>query len=183
MDRYKNMGLTDAEVKGMMLFNEKGECAECHTLESVNGRPPLFTDFTYDNLGVPRNPNNPFYIQDKEFNPLGDKWVDEGLGAFLSTIKKYKEYADENIGKYRVPTLRNVDMKESEDFVKCYMHNGYFTSLREVVDFYNTRDLPEKNWDPPEIKKNLNTDELGDLKLTDKEVDLIVLFMKTLSDR
>ena len=182
MDQYKNMGLTDQEVRGMMLFKTKGLCAECHILDSEDGLPPLFTDFTYDNLGAPRNPRNPFYTQDKEINPLGDKWIDEGLGAFLRTTEKYKKYAAENIGKYKVPTLRNVDMRESPDFVKSYMHNGYFTSLRDIVDFYNTRDLPERKWPPSEVLVNINRDELGDLKLMDEEVDLIVLFLKTLSD-
>ncbi len=180
---YSGLGLSDQEVEGLMLFNTKGLCADCHVLTSENGIPPLFTDFTYDNLGVPRNPNNPFYKQDKKTNPLGEKWVDEGLGAFLKTTEKYKKYADENIGKYKVPTLRNIDMRESDKFVKSFMHNGFFTNLRDVVDFYNTRDLPEKKWAEPEIKQNVNKDELGNLKLTDREVDLIVLFMKTLSDR
>lgn len=181
--KYYSLGLTNAEINGMLLFEEKGECAECHPLKSNNGNPPLFTDFTYDNLGVPRNPKNPFYVQEKEFNSLGEKWVDEGLGAFLATTEKYKEYAGDNIGKYRVPTLRNVDMKESDSFVKAYMHNGFFTSLRDVVDFYNSRDLPEKNWGDPEIMANVNKDELGDLELTDEEIDLIVLFLQTLSDQ
>jgi cytochrome c peroxidase len=183
INSFKNMGLSDEELEGMMLYKTKGLCDECHPLESKNGIPPLFTDFTYDNLGVPRNPKNPFYNQSKKINPLGVKWVDEGLGAFLKTISKYKKYAVENIGKYRVPTLRNVDMRKSADFVKSYMHNGYFTSLREVVVFYNTRDLAYKKWPPSEVLVNINREELGDLKLTDDEVDLIVLFLKTLSDR
>jgi len=33
------------------------------------GKQALFTDYTYDNLGVPKNPENPFYTQPPEFNP------------------------------------------------------------------------------------------------------------------
>ncbi|MDV6343611.1 hypothetical protein [Nitrosomonas sp. Is37] len=61
------------------------------------------------------------------------------------------------------------------------MHNGVFTSLREVVDFYNTRDIDGK-WPKPEIAATMNTEELGNLGLSDQEVDDIVAFMRTLSD-
>jgi cytochrome c peroxidase len=60
------------------------------------------------------------------------------------------------------------------------MHNGVFKSLKEVVHFYNTRDVG--NWPPPEVPENVNTDELGDLGLTPEEEDAIVAFMETLSD-
>ena len=61
------------------------------------------------------------------------------------------------------------------------MHNGVFTSLKEVVDFYNTRDTDVK-WAKPEIATTMNTEELGNLGLSDQEVDDIVAFMRTLSD-
>ena len=60
----------------MELFNGKAKCANCHVA-------PLFTDFTYDNLGVPKNPMNPFY--NMPMNPDGANWVDTGLGGFLET--------------------------------------------------------------------------------------------------
>jgi cytochrome c peroxidase len=182
-ERFKGMGLEDDEVKGLMLFVTKGKCAECHVLTSVDGNPPVLTDFTYDNLGAPRNPDNPFYVQDAEFNPDGDLWVDKGLGGFLEGVPEFQPYAADNIGKYKVPTLRNVDKRPSPDFAKAFLHNGFFKTLKEVVHFYNTRDLEEKKWPPPEITANVNTEELGDLGLTEEEEDLIVLFMKTLSDR
>ena len=180
---YTGLGLDDAELEGFMLFATKGLCAECHVLTSVKGRPPLFTDFTYDNLGVPRNPDNPFYAMPEEWNPDGQDWVDKGLGGFLEGTEIYAQYAAENYGKHKVPTLRNVDLRPREDFVKSFMHNGFFTSLKEVVRFYNTRDLAEENWAPPEYPENVNTEEMGDLGLTPEEEDAIVLFMKTLSDR
>ena len=95
--------------------------------------------------------------------------------------------------KFQVPTLRNVDMRPTPDFVKAYMHNGYFKSLKEVVHFYNTRDvLPKCNagdagekvtcWPPPEDPTNLNKKQLGNLKLTDQEENDLVAFLKTLTD-
>jgi cytochrome c peroxidase len=184
VDQFKSMGLDDNELQGLMLFNTTGLCAECHIMTSEDGEtPPLFTDFTYDNLGVPKNPDLPFYTQDKKFNPDGKDYVDVGLGGFLKGTEKYAQYAEENMGKQKVPTLRNVDLRPYEGFVKAFTHNGFFKTLKEVVNFYNTRDKEGADWPPPEITDNVNVDEMGDLGLTDEEEELIVLFMKTLSDR
>jgi cytochrome c peroxidase len=189
---YMGFGLDKNEVKGLALFNDegKGNCAACHVLDSAElGMPPLFTDFTYDNLGVPKNPDNPFYDEDEVFlddgtpiNPLGDAWIDPGLGGFLanSSNPAWKAMAQENWGKQKVPTLRNVGKRPSEQFIKAYMHNGVFKSLKEVVHFYNTRDV--EDWPPPEVAANVNHDELGDLGLNKKEETLIAVFMETLSD-
>ena len=181
--KYRKLGLEDEELKGLMLFHTKGLCSECHVMTSVNGKPPVFTDFTYDNLGVPKNPDNPFYAMDKKWNPDGKKWIDKGLGGYLEGIEKYKKYAAENYGKQKVPTLRNVDLRPSEGFIKAFMHNGFFKTLKEVVNFYNTRDVDGAKWASPEVSENVNVDELGDLGLTPEEEDAIVLFMKTLSDK
>jgi cytochrome c peroxidase len=67
--------LTGLEMRGMELFNGKAQCANCHP-------GPLFTDYSYDNLGSPSNLANPFY-QEPAWNPLGEDWVDLGLGAYL----------------------------------------------------------------------------------------------------
>ena len=84
------------------------------------------------------------------------------------------------VGKHKVPTLRNVDLRPYEGFVKAYGHNGFFKSLKEIVHFYNTRDV--EAWPEPEIPMNLNTALLGNLGLTDEEEDAIVAFLKALSD-
>jgi cytochrome c peroxidase len=180
---FQDLGLDSGELEGFILFATKGKCAECHVLTSVKGNPPLFTDFTYDNLGTPKNPNLPFYAMAEEWNADGENWVDKGLGGYLEGTEKYAKYAAENYGKHKVPTLRNVDLRPREGFVKAFMHNGAFLTLKDVVHFYNTRDLAEEEWPPPEIEVNMNTEELGDLGLTSEEEDAIVLFMKTLSDR
>ncbi len=78
--------LTPVEAKGLELFNGKGKCAQCHPSDAgPYSRYPLFTDFTYDNLGTPKNPQNPFYTQQRRFNPEGKKFIDTGLGGFLRT--------------------------------------------------------------------------------------------------
>ena len=185
--------LSPQERQGLRLFQGKAKCAECHTsTPGPNKQPPLFTDFTYDNIGVPRNPDNPFYYH-RETNAMGAAWVDMGLGGFLKTVPKYRRYAQANLGKHKVPSLRNTAQRPSADLVKAYGHNGYFKSLKEVVHFYNTRDvLPvcgedDKKvgidcWPQPEVALNLNKDEMGRLGLTDAEENAIVVFLETLTD-
>jgi cytochrome c peroxidase len=162
--------LSESEKRGLELFNDekKGNCAACHPSDKQeDGSHPLFTDYSYDNIGVPKLKENPFYHVDAKFNPDGDKVVDLGLGAI---VKKPEEN-----GKFKVPTLRNIALTGP------YMHNGSFKTLEEVVEFYNSRDKSTK-WGKPEVSENVNKDELGDLKLNAQEVKDIVAFMKTLSD-
>jgi cytochrome c peroxidase len=172
--------LTEQEAWGLELFEGKAMCSACHPSEpGPNDEPPLFTDFTYDNLGVPKNPENPFYDMD-EFNPEGADWIDPGLGGFLLTRPEWADKANENMGKHKVPTLRNVDKRPGPAFPKAFAHNGFFKSLEEITHFYNTRDV--EDWPAPEVSENVNTDELGNLGLTAEEEAAIVAFMKTLSD-
>lgn len=190
--------LSKEELHGMELFRNKGKCAACHPMEpGEKGEAPLFTDYTFDNLGIPRNPENPWYSMPQNFNPDGAKWVDQGLGDVLANRAEYRQYAQDNYGKQKVPTVRNVDKRPSSDFVKTYMHNGYFKTLKGVVNFYNTRDtkpacknpmtseaeaLAQGCWPAAEITVNVNKEELGDLQLSAAEEEAIVTFMKTLSD-
>jgi cytochrome c peroxidase len=179
--KYKNWGLDENELKGLVLFNTKGKCSECHVLTpGPNNKPPLFTDFGYDNIGVPKNPKNPFYSVDKKWNPDGVNWVDPGLGGFLKGTTQYAQYAERNMGKHKVPTLRNVAVMPAEDFVKVYTHNGFFKSLKEIVHFYNARDVGD--FPPAEVSANMNNTQMGSLGLTDDEENAIVAFLKTLSD-
>jgi cytochrome c peroxidase len=175
---------TREEQQGLALFQGRAKCSKCHT---SSGQQPLFTDFTYDNLGVPKNPQNPATLADPG-------WADPGLGGFLLQTE-WAQFAAMEWGAMKVPTLRNVDMRPHEGDVKAYMHNGVFKSLKEVVRFYNTRDvLPacaagvpraawgESCWPAPEVPQNVNRTELGDLGLTAAEEDAIVAFLGTLSD-
>ena len=82
------------------------------------------------------------------------------------------------LGKQKVPTLRNVDLRPTKHFIKAYAHNGYFKSLEEIVHFYNTRDVPGAGWPPPEVAANINTTEMGNLGLNHGEELAIVAFLK-----
>lgn len=162
--------LTEQEMRGLEVFEseKKGNCAACHpSAVGDDGAAPLFTDFSYDNLGVPKNSDNPFYTMSEKYNPDGNKFIDRGLGP---AVKSSKED-----GKFKVPSLRNIALTAP------YMHNGLFTSLEEVVDFYNSRDV-KKIWGAPEVQENVNSEELGDLGLSDSELADLVAFLRTLSD-
>jgi cytochrome c peroxidase len=189
--------LTPREILGLELFNDekRGMCAECHpSTPTEDGTPPVFTDFSYDNLGLPANPDNPTYLMPIEINPDGATWKDEGLGGFLGNVPALAHHAEATRGAHKVPTLRNVDKRPTPDFVKAYGHNGVFKSLKEIVHFYNTRDVhpacenvtsPEfavNCWPKPEIPVNVNIEELGNLKLSEDEEWAIVAFLKTLND-
>jgi cytochrome c peroxidase len=111
-------------------------------------------------------------------------------------LPEERRFSDANVGKQKVPTLRNVDRRPTGAFVKAYMHNGYFKTLSGLVHFYNTRDvkavcsesLTERDalardcWPAPEVTANINKEELGNLGLSQAEENAIVVFMETLSD-
>jgi cytochrome c peroxidase len=185
-------GLNAQERLGLSLFKRKAGCADCHvTRRDKAAGGVVFTDYTYANLGIPKNPVNPFYQQIGS-NPAGASWIDLGLGDFLASTAgatpDYSAHAAENMGKFRVPTLRNVDKRPHPGFVKAYGHNGYFKSLRQVVHFHNTRDVPGAGWkgEPwpaPEYAANLETTETGHLRLTTAQEKAIVAFLRTLTDR
>jgi cytochrome c peroxidase len=129
-------------------------CAECHGIlaDSAKG-PDLWTFSCYANLGVPKNPDNPYYrmtdaaTDPTGYNALGSNYIDYGLGDFLYPLegKASGDLAENDPlgidGTFKTPTLRNVDARPYQGFVKCYMHNGVFKSLQQVVHFYNTRNL------------------------------------------
>jgi cytochrome c peroxidase len=211
--------LTADELAGWELFRGKAMCNTCHldgtenTSKRRNATPaspanaasvaPLFTDFTSNNIGVPRNPDVPFFSETQKDqygyapNPAGAGYIDRGVGDFLrgpdNVNFEWKQYANAFDGKFQTSTLRNMDKRPRPDFVKAYMHNGYLKNLKEVVHFYNTRDTlgackgpkdPGEKvscWPAPEVPQNLNK-TVGKLGLTDREEDQIVAFLKTLTD-
>jgi len=126
--------LSDAELRGLALFNNpaKGNCAACHpSARGTDGSPPLFTDFSYDNLGVPRNPAIPATADPAYF--------DMGLcGPDRTDLAGRTDLC----GAFKVPTLRNVATR------KVFFHNGYFKSLRDALGFYVRRDTNPEEWYP-----------------------------------
>ncbi len=175
--------LNKQEKLGLELFEGKANCAACHPSKpGPYSDKPLFTDFTYDNIGTPKNPENPFYTMPPQFNPDGANFIDYGLGGYLKSAGYPEDVYTQELGKMKVPTLRNVDKRPYPEFVKAYSHNGFFKSLKEIVHFYNTRDVKGASWPAPEVQQNINKKELGNLGLTDEEENAIVAFLKTLSD-
>ncbi len=208
--------LTRDEMAGWRLFRGKAVCNTCHldgtenstahvAQASIANKAPLFTDFTSANLGVPRNPRNPFYFETVPDaygftpNPAGAAFTDLGVGLFLrseaggvNVEAAWTPLAPMFDGKMQVATARNADLRPCPSFVKAYMHNGYLKSLKEVVHFYNTRDkyaasscTPETEkktcWPPPEVSANKDM-TIGNLGLTDEEEDQLVAFLRTLTD-
>jgi cytochrome c peroxidase len=196
------------EQAGYALFRGKANCNSCHR-DGGPGEDPLFTDFTASNIGVPANPQLPYYTEDRPdalnyvANPAGQSFVDGGVGSLLVKGHPLSEpsvpdarwvpLAPKNVGRFQVPTLRNVDKRPHPNFVKAYGHNGYFKSLKEIVHFYNTRDVlprcapndPGEGvtcWPAPESTANMNTKTVGRLSLTDAEENQLVSFMQTLTD-
>ena len=168
--------LSPLERQGLALFEGKATCSACHPSE---GRRALFTDYTFDNIGIPANPANPALRANPNFRDLG-------VGGATNEPSEF--------GKQKVPTLRNLDKRGIPGGDKAFMHNGALKSLEQVVHFYNTRDvLPTcatvgrarfgiNCWPAPEVLENVNVDELGNLGLSPAEERAVVAFLKTLTD-
>jgi cytochrome c peroxidase len=216
-----NATLSADETAGYNLFRGKGNCNSCHLDGRSTMKPgtdtgaaadlaPLFTDTTSSNLGLPKNPMIPFYYENKpDFfgftpNPAGNGFTDLGVGLFLRGLSGvnpnagWAKFAPDFDGFMQVATARDVGLKPaSPNFVKAYMHNGYLKSLKEVVHFYNTRDVypfnvtsgncpPGKTekvdcWPMPEVPGTKDM-TIGKLGLTAHEEDQLVAFLQTLTD-
>ncbi|HET6278808.1 MAG TPA: cytochrome c peroxidase, partial [Candidatus Polarisedimenticolia bacterium] len=127
--RGEGTALSAKEQWGLELFEGEAGCTACHpSSPGPAGQPPLFTDYTYHDLAVPRNPANPFYALPAPYNHAGQHFVDLGLGAVIGDPAE--------LGKFKVPTLRNVAATAP------YMHNGVFATLRETIEFLAAADGP-----------------------------------------
>ena len=152
--------LSASEERGRVLYFGSAQCFACHSSQALPGvqieteGKDTFTMYCYANIGVPKNPGNPYYEETDPvsnplgYNPLGGKYIDYGLGSnavgsldgtkfFNTTPGDIAQFR----GLFRTPTTRNVDTRPSPTFVKAYMHNGVLKSLQEVVHFYNTRNI------------------------------------------
>jgi len=181
--------LSAPELRGFALFNrpDKGNCAGCHpSMRGADGSPPLFTDYTYDNLGVPRN---------AEIAANADPaYFDLGLcGPERADLAERTDLC----GAFKVPTLRNVATRQ------VFFHNGQFKTLRDAIHFYVRRDTnPDEFYPiaadgvvqkfddlPPAFHRNVNTEEVpydrhpGQApRLDDAEIDDLIAFVNTLTD-
>jgi cytochrome c peroxidase len=187
--------LDEKEALGLELFEnpKKGNCIACHA-GNPHSRDPadwLFTDFTFDALGLPRNGQIPDNSEPDAF--------DLGLCQRPRLADKAPSHFDISsvCGAFQVPSLRNVALTAP------YGHNGVFANLREVVSFYATRDTNSERWYatsakttqpfddlPLTYQANVNREEppydrkVGQApRLNDEEIDALVAFLQTLTDR
>ena len=138
---------SDAELAGAELF--AANCVSCHSMEkNVNAPAPLFTNYKYDNIGVPANPGIP------------SDGPDFGLGTVVGE-------EDQN-GKFKIPTLRNIALTAP------YSHNGMFPTLMEMLQFINDRSgfTPEVS---DNLSTKVGNMELSDEDLVKIEAFLMTL--------
>lgn len=128
--------LTPSETRGLKVFSntQSGNCASCHYQGAgLNGTSALFTDFSYEAIGVPRNAAiaanaDPAYFDIGLCGPLRTDHAPVAGNSFC--------------GMFKAPTLRNVATRKS------FFHNGSMHSLEQVLRFYNTRDTMPELWYP-----------------------------------
>jgi cytochrome c peroxidase len=126
--------LSAPERRGLALFDDPrgGNCASCHPdRKGADGSHPLFTDYQFEALGVPRNP---------EIGANADpRYYDEGLCGPLRTdqVRQVSE-----CGMFKTPGLRNVATR------RVFFHNGRFHTLKEALQFYVRRDTNAARWYP-----------------------------------
>jgi cytochrome c peroxidase len=181
--------LTESESRGYRLFNDphKANCGGCHLDQPTHdGLPPLFTDQQFEALGVPRNAA-------LTVNSDG-KYFDLGIcGPYRTDLQAQTQYC----GMFLTPTLRNVATRHA------FFHNGVFHTLRQVLDFYNFRDVDpgriypraangtvrKLNDLPPQYRANLDVvDPPFDRKpgeapaMTSQDEDDLIAFLQTLTD-
>lgn len=178
--------LGEHEQRGLAIFEDpaRGGCATCHpSRPAADGSPPLFTDFSYANIGVPRYNNNLFYGQAAAFNPDGTSYTDHGLSTIV-----HDSAVD---GAFRVPSLRNIRRTAP------YGHNGFFANLPFAVDFITSRTIGSSDaptctrspntpnaicaWPPPELASTVDR-RIGHHPLSHEELDDLVAFLATLDD-
>ena len=139
----KPVSLTAAELRGYNVYlqPDKGNCFACHyNGPMVGGGGALFTDFTFEALGAPRNTNIPA----NAVRPgLPVTYYDLGLcTAQNPTAPHVLPSSAQYCGLFKTPTLRNTGTRQS------FFHNGVFHSLTDVINFYNTRDTNPSAWYP-----------------------------------
>lgn len=176
-DRYlkEEYELTNIEDLGMSIFfsSTNSNCNSCHQLQTLDSKRETFSNYEYHNIGVPSNSAL------RRLNAVSMDHLDQGLGGVLPNVD------DSQNGKFKVPVLRNVAITGP------YMHNGVFKDLRTVIEFYDKFNNPVRklnpetgvNWKRAAIPDTVNLDELKAKVLTDRKIDALVAFLKTLTDK
>jgi cytochrome c peroxidase len=174
--------MSPAAIRGARLFVGRAGCMECH-------RGPMFTDFTFHNVGAP---------QTGEHVPPIDRGRSDGIVAIRSDLANervqynftrgtyWSDQPDDTHtaplltivddtalepyqGLFKTPTLRNVNKTAP------YMHDGAYQTLWDVVNHYNFGGATG----PYSGKKD---PALAPLLLTDSELGDLVEFLRALDD-
>lgn len=160
-----------------LFFSSLTSCSGCHMLRVSSSDPrETFTDYRYQNIGVPEN------AMVRARNGMKEDYADPGLSGNPSVRD------DAQAGKYKVPTLRNIAVTAP------YMHNGIFRDLRTALRFYSKytvrnpfTDLnPETGapWDEPEFAATVSLKKLQQGQpLDETRIDDLVAFLELLTDR
>ncbi len=161
-----SQNFTPQERRGMELFIDKFQCANCHRGENFGGAP--LAD-TYFNEGAPSGVS----IQNISNIGLDVQYADRGVGSLLNNSKLN--------GDFVIPSLRNVALTAP------YMHDGRFATLEEAVDHYSTGILPNANLDPFLLQPNFFFNpslpaQPVKMNMTDEEKQSLVAFLQTLTD-
>lgn len=156
--RGENISISEDVKSGYNLFTGKAACATCHFIPSFSGLvPPDYIENESEVLGVPLKYEKPYQI-------------DSDLGRFSNRI--LKEKVDFYKYSFKTPTVRNIE------FTAPYMHNGAFRDLHELMEFYNLGGGAGLN-----IELENQTLATTPLDLSEDEINHIIAFMNSLSDR
>ncbi|WP_179354385.1 cytochrome-c peroxidase [Winogradskyella vidalii] len=148
-----------ADVKrGFNLFMGKANCATCHFAPTFSGLiPPLFHENESEVLGVLQSPGS--YV------------VDTDSGRIKNGLSKDHHQIFNK--SFKTTTVRNVALTAP------YFHNGAYTTLEEVLDFYNLGGAQGIGLAYEVPNQTLAPDPLG---LTEDEMQDIIAFMTSLND-
>ncbi|TCI85426.1 cytochrome-c peroxidase [Tenacibaculum sp. M341] len=146
--------LTKEEQLGFNLFMGKAMCATCHFAPVFNGTvPPNYTDTELEFIGVPATKDT----------------LNAKLSPDLGRYELFK--TPERKHFFKTPTIRNAGVTAP------YMHNGVYTTLDEVMDFYNKGGGAGLG-----IENDYQTLPFDNLKLSKEEIAAVIAFMETLND-
>jgi cytochrome c peroxidase len=179
--------LNKQELRGLAIFRnpDQGNCASCHSMNLTSNRPErsLFTDFGYEALAIPRNRALAANADAKTFD----------LGLCKTAEQRHWPEPESWCGYFRTSSLRNVAVRSR------FMHNGAIKSLRDAVRFYATRSVRPEDWYPAgrpfddlpaklhdnvnKVSTPLNRKPGTQPAINDEDIDALVAFLRTLTDR
>ncbi|TDH24677.1 cytochrome C peroxidase [Segetibacter sp. 3557_3] len=146
--------MSDAQINGFNLFMGKAQCGTCHFAPLFNGlMPPAYNKTEIEVIGTPRTAN------------FDKPQPDTDSGRYNTVPISFYQ------GAFKTPTIRNAAVTGP------YMHNGSFSSLEQVLDFYN-------KGGGKGIGLNIGNQTLSPLplNLTSQEMENIIQFIESLTD-